>query len=275
MLNNKTCVEQLIISAYIQAAVTAVYALIFILSPTSPSIALPMTVAQYAQSSLKGTVPLILEFSRQLSLAMVISAIIVQSDAYDNNGIHTQKVVGHLAMTFSITVLIFEVIFSVWFQPKGKQHLFIPCAFSGLFLCLVVRSTTQEPTQADSNNPFFRFCFDFERGYVLDSQLHDIIIPAQVVASVMFILWVVLETKKFSNCGIQRLKRVIRSLLVVWLLCALGLVLYTFTNHRNVIAANLGTTNQEAKWSFGQIVPLTAWLHVIIDFALIVFCRGE
>ena len=265
--------QQVMIAAYVQTAVTAIYASLFILSPEPPSFPRSMTVFHRMQNSFKTSIRVVLEFSRQLCLALVISAAVITSDT--RKDVHTVRAVTYAATTFSMTVLILEMIFWEWYRPKTRRHFFIPGSFFIALVYLIGRSNSYQQSQLDASGPFYKFCYDFGKLNMVASQLHAFAIPTQGLASVTFGVWVMLRYKQQRNNNLRRLARVFQTLVLLLLLSGLGMLLFSFSRFRDIIAISVGATNREAAWSFGQIVLLTTWVPVVIEFVLLVSCRGE
>jgi hypothetical protein len=64
--------------------------------------------------------------------------------------------------------------------------------------------------------------------------------------------------------------------MVVAVLSLVGMWTYLalFTRYRQLIVSKAGITQQDTRWSFGQVLALATWAPVVVDFAYIFVCES-
>lgn len=168
---------------YIQGIVTLLYTVFSFFNRSPPYLGRPRNTLSGLCNTLKGSVQLILEFSRQLSMAFLISILIFFSSAHGS--LHLQLLAGLAAVSLAISNLILEIIFWEWYQPPMPSCLFIPLSFMAFFAPETIFINVHNAPVADSV-PFYELCYDFEAVNRVTSMLHGIVAASQPLAVLCF-----------------------------------------------------------------------------------------
>ncbi|KAH7146971.1 hypothetical protein B0J13DRAFT_552984, partial [Dactylonectria estremocensis] len=211
-------------------------------------------------------------------MAFLISVLIVLSSAHVS--LHLHLVAGFATVSFAISNLILEIIFWEWYQPPMPHYLIFPLPFMAFFIPVTIFANIHT-TPVDDSVLFYKLCYDFGAVHRAISTLHEIVVPSQLLAVFMLLLWCRLRWKLQANLrrnllpsrGLKFLAKTAQSITLVLLLLGLAAVLCTFADYRTIAAAQTGLLNEERVWSFGQIVPLATWIPVLIEFVHIMASR--
>ena len=202
-------------------------------------------------------------------MAFLVSVLILLSDPHTST--YSSSVVGFAAMSLASSTFIFEIIYYEWFRPRTLRYLAIPLSFIAFWVPALIYAHMRNQTN-DAPSPFYELCFDAETTENVLTQFHYFISITQPVAIAMFLIWCYLlwDPQKFQR--IEFLRRVSQGISVVLCLLGLAAILYTTTKYRG--ASQPSSINGETVWSFGQIIPLTAWVPVIIDILYVTASSG-
>ncbi|KAK0716351.1 hypothetical protein B0H67DRAFT_684340 [Lasiosphaeris hirsuta] len=247
--------------------------------PDASGIGPPRPIYYHILNSIKACIRLNVEFARALALALCISVAIASSDSsYSSHSISTGT---YAATSFSLSFMILEFISWEWCQYKSR-YFFIPSLFLAPLFCLLGITNSQKGVKTGTWVNFYRICYDFDTADNVANRLHHLALGFGPTILIAFAVWVVLgwnrrrRTRTSSGSAQPTTteprvaERVLQVFVVVLALLGQSIVLSSFVAFRGAIASSRGGRDPETVWTLGQILSLTAWVPVLIEFAYIV-----
>ncbi|KXX80038.1 hypothetical protein MMYC01_203447 [Madurella mycetomatis] len=255
---------------YIQLGVTAVHVALFIVDRVlclrDPNWTPPRSILTRISYSIKACIRMNVEFARALSLALCIAVTIVSLDSrYSSYSINAGS---FSATAFSISFLVLEFISWEWCQFDA-QYFIIPFLFLVPLFCLIGIGNSQSDQRTGTSDQFYRLCFDFGRINGIKDRLHHAVLALSIPIISSFIGWVALRfNRRQRNAGL--VETILQISIVVLTLAVQSVLLHSIVSFRGTIAGGLGERNPETEWTLGQVLSLTAWIPLVIEFVCIV-----
>lgn len=262
---------------YIQIGVTAVHVALFVVDRVVylryPNWAPPRSVLTRVSDSIKACIRMNVEFARALGLALCIAVIVVSSDSrYSSYSINAGA---FSATAFSTSFLTLEFISWEWCQFDARYFI-IPSLFLVPFFCLVGIGNSQRDERTGTTSQFYRLCFDFEHVNGIKDRLHHTILALSIPIIGSFIGWAALRfERRHRDAKAGLVETILQISIVVLTLAAQSVLLHSIVAFRDTIAGGLGEQNPETEWTLGQVLSLTAWIPVVIEFVCIVSGEGQ
>jgi len=263
---------------YVQLGVTAVYVLLFVVESTirlrhrnwQPRNAFLARISE----SLKACVRMSVDFARTMGLGLCVAVLVASSDSrYTSYSINA----GTFAATaFSASFLTLEFISWAWI-PFDAPYYVIPAAMMLPILTLISISNSQGTRRTGASSHFFELCIDLQRVDAVMRDLHHVLLVLCVPDLACFLAWVVLRVARARRgtmrAGFMLAETVLQIAVVALTLATQAVLLAFFAACRATTAHMLGEQNAETQWTLGQILSLTAFLPVVLEFGSVVLSK--
>lgn len=265
---------------YIQMGVTTIHVFLFLagrfryLIHYLDEAAFPRPWLAWISTSIKACIRMNVEFARALSLGLCVAVIIASYD--DRYSSHSISAGAFAASAFSMSFLLLEFISWEWCCCDARYAV-VPVLFLVPFLTLVGIVNDQKDVRMGNSSQFYRFCFDFGRVNALADKMHYIVLGHAVLIVGFFVAWLCKRVSRWRSDGNEEadgVETLFQICIVVLTTSAQGVLVYSFVAYQKMVASVVGERDPESQWTLGQILSLTAWIPVVVEFVAIISSGG-